>query len=62
MTATTCIHCDRPGSYVCDLCLDIACEIVEANRRRFNRLISAGVDREMANRIMIDRNRGGPSS
>lgn len=52
----SCIRCaQRDGSH-CDPCFEITCDTVEANRVRFNKLISAGVDRAMANRIMIARN------
>lgn len=59
-----CHMCHRPyrvDGGLCDECLDIACDIAEANRRKFQKLIAAGVGRAMANRIMIERGEGRPS-
>lgn len=54
-----CVQCAPPEErwpgYICDPCFEIACDIAEANRRRFQKLLSAGVSRRMANEIMIRR-------
>lgn len=46
---------DKQPGILCDPCFEIACDIAEANRRRFQKLLSAGVSRKMANEIMIAR-------
>lgn len=59
-----CHHCRQPyrvDDGVCDSCLDIFIEINERNRHLFHKLISAGVSRKLANRIMIERGEGRPS-
>lgn len=60
----TCHMCKQPyriDGGICDPCLEIACDIAEANRIRFQKLLAAGVGRAMANRIMIERGEGRPS-
>lgn len=46
---------DKLPGILCDPCFEIACDIAESNRRKFQKLLSAGVSRRMANEIMIRR-------
>lgn len=61
-----CTHCgpadEQRTGFICTPCFDIAWDIVVANRRRFQKLLDAGVSRRMANEIMIARIDGTRSS
>lgn len=61
MDKPTCMQCRQDGR-ICDPCFEIACEIIESNRRQFAKLIATGVSHKMANAIMIERIEGGPPS
>ena len=50
-----CDRCRRRDGRHCDPCFEIVCDTIAADRVRFNKLIAAGVNRGMANRIMIAR-------